>query len=282
MAKKLFEDEEFIKALENYNKYLKIHPSKSEVYCERAECFFGLNNKKFFIRDLTFAITTNNGKDIKYWEKRADGYYRIGNIELAEKDLATIKQLFNKYVPTRLKALDERASVLEEDEPIIRTSGNNIADDWDFFGDSENLLLSLEKESMLNQNLKSEDEFNSEYNVNKMNITQFKYLIIKLVNCKFAELYRVYNSKYEEIEEQKITAYEKVLDDGFNTIENPELFLVYIQKYGKSNLIRFIEAFKKVETLVKGKDVEVYDWGGGYSLTTSLYIEHLLKIKLKL
>ena len=277
IAKSCFENENFNQALEYYTQALNLNPTNSDIYCERAECFYGLKNKKHFIRDLTFAITVNNGKERKYWEKRVDGYYRIGEKKLGDRDIEIIKKLFNiKNIDELNLNLSKYQSNNSLESVLSEKSANTAELDWNSMGgDSDNMMQRLKRVFDSHDDSQTEEDLSELYKLNKLNISKFKFIIIQLFNTKFNEIYRVYNDKFDEINETRFPAFEKLIDEGLDTIESPELLLYYIQKLGKTNTARFLEASKKILHLIEGKELEVYDWGSGYSFYTSLFSEYV-------
>ena len=82
-------------AIENFNNALALDPNDSEAYFGRAMAYAGKEDFNQTIKDYTKAIEIDP-KYIEAYSMRSEIYKKIGNMDLAEKDLqkaASLKSL---------------------------------------------------------------------------------------------------------------------------------------------------------------------------------------------
>ena len=255
LAQKYFEMNDIVKALEYYNFAISINPSNSDIYCDRAECFFSLKDNKFFIRDLTYAIITNLGQDIKYWEKRADGFFRIGEPQLAELDKEMIVKLIREQAEKKF-AKSHQVSILDVPNASM-----------------ENLFVEIKDEKTKESEIEKQVVDTSLRAFS--NLSKIDRMFLNLKGANLTDILKVYSDEYSIIKDEKLISFEKILKKEVLLIENSDLLTVYAHKNGKVNYAKTNEALRRIEKLIEGKELEVYDWGAGTAFSATVFYDFI-------
>lgn len=91
-ANSLVKTKEYKKAITEFNELIKTSQSSYELYMNRGDCFFALENFEDAIKDYSLVIDLN--KDfLKAYEKRSGAYFYVKEFEKAINDFSKLIEL---------------------------------------------------------------------------------------------------------------------------------------------------------------------------------------------